>query len=307
MSNTYMTIADIIKLRDENIYGLSMEVLQSFPLLSRIPVLTAPGSSSVIPRVTATPAAEFRTENTGRTSMAPPTIDTRTVTMKYLDGSWQLDHQTSSASYQSREAAVAVQTRAALNGLMRTAEAQILAGDSNVSGFDGLKTLVTDKVVDAGGSTSGGCSDLYIVNLNEGAKLVVGQDGKIIQSEIMEGRLTDSSGNPFFGYFQAIAMWAALGYINNRAVARVANIDAAKPLTDTMIFDALALMGEEYAVNTANTVVCMSLRSLNQLRKSRGAYNPVGNPVEFADNIAGIPILLCGTISNAADPEVVGS
>ena len=308
MSNVLLTIADLIKARDENLYGIAQETVNQFPLLNRIPALAVQGTGTKIPLVNSLPSGEFRAENTGRSDQGVAGIDTRTVNMKWYDASWELDAQVANSSFSGVEGAIAFATKQALLGMFYGLEKQMFVGDADVTGFDGIKSLVTSNVVDATGDASGSISDIYVVNY-DGLKLIVGQDGKVTQSEVIYGRLTDGSGKPFFGYAQGLGAWAAMGYLNARCVSRVANVGTAsgKTATDDMVYDAIGKMGEEFAVSNSNTAIYMSLRSLMQIRKARTATNATGAPAPLPTEIGGIPVYVCGTILNTYDAEVVAS
>ncbi len=288
-----LTIADVIKLRDQEVAGLLSETAGSFPLVNALPAEPVPGTNVInVPVETSLMDGEFRTENTGRAD-ATPGLSTIPVYMKYLDCSWKIDQQVAQSNWAGVENTLALCAANALKGGMQTLEKQILYGGLTVggvaytTGFDGYAKLITQaNTVFAGGTSN--LSRVIIVAADRGNKLLVGQDGQFAKSEVLYAPINDGTGKQYWGYSQALSMWGGL-VVSSASVVQIANIDnGSNTLDDDLIFEALSLFHS--GVNP--TGIYMSRRSLFQLRNARTAYSPTGAPAPIPTEVAGIPIFV---------------
>ena len=129
------TVADIVKLNDETLGGVVLEVQKKFPLINALDAEPTTGIQANIPVVTALPSGEFRTQNAGKTN-ASATIETRPVDLKYFDASWILDEMVAKADYRGSEAAIQFAAQMAIKGAMKGLESQVIYGDKSSTGFD---------------------------------------------------------------------------------------------------------------------------------------------------------------------------
>lgn len=196
----------------------------------------------------------------------------------------------------SPEMALANEMIGAVDGELDGLEDAFFNGNSatNINQFDGLKTILNllsnPQVVNAGGTAINGCTSAYVVALatenqamNEangaqGIAFGVGGNGRIEVSEawgrqhiagLVAGEFLDS-------YTNSISGQVGLHIGASFAIARIANISPANPLTPALLDAALALV----KVRNAEVLIITSRKGRNSykqaLRSAGGWVEPQG-------------------------------
>jgi hypothetical protein len=167
---------------------------------------------------------------------------------------------------------MAIEAAGVMAAALVTVGSQTIYGDAATSqGFFGLQALATalDAVItDAGGSTAGTGSSVYIISAgNQGVQYVYGTGTTFDLSPFREGDATDADGKRFAAYIADLTAWVGLQCVNKHAVARLKDFteDSGKGVTDAKILDALRRM----PIGSRPTHILMSRRSAYQLAISR--------------------------------------
>lgn len=303
MANVYTTLADLVKINDQNLADLDVsDLLDEAPLLKRLFAQTASnGTEHKYLKQTGEPAVGFRDANDGRENKA--SADTLvTVTLKILDASFACDKALADAYRKGRDAYIAREANRHLRAAFKEAEQQIFYGTGNdAAGFAGLATNAlfdaladTATVVNAGGTTASTGSSCWLFRTNENAcSLITGEDGEMKIGESVVQRVAGATG--FYpAYWTPITAWLGLQLGGVYDIVRIANLtaDSGKGLTDALISTAIS----KFKASGAPNLIACSRRSLRQLQSSRTATNPTGAPAPFPQDSFGIPIVVTDQI-----------
>ena len=293
------TVADIAHFEDQNIAGILEDFSLVAPALSVLPAISCPGTTFAQPRVTALGSnSAFRSANVGKATSAP-SITSDTVTLKYLDGSYQLDIQVAESAHAGPQAAVAMAQKYGLIDVIQKLEKVVLFGDDafygDIAGFEGIWGNIDSSMdIDAGGEAEGEQTTAIVIAKNE-INVILGHDAQLSQSEIVKQMAYDASGNPFYAYVQAIGSWAAVsGIYGAKTACRIYNCDGTKPLTDDLMAEAILAFP---AYSRKDLVVVTSRAGVQQLRQSRTATNATGAPAPMPAESFGVPVIMTDAIS----------
>jgi hypothetical protein len=201
---------------------------------------------------------------------------------------------------------------AAVKAFKRALGSELIYSAASDNGFPGL----VDKVgatYKAGGTTVGGQTSAWIVYVGtNGARLVLGDNGRFDNPAWNEQGQGFDGTNFFPAFTSYIEAYPALKIGHAKSIVRIANIDSSvdedgKPvgrLTDAKIIEALALMPAELRANPADVVILMNSRARFQLQASRTAVNPTGVPAPIPTDVNGYRIV---ETSSIVDTEAVVS
>lgn len=286
-----LTSADVVAINSsESMVGIIHEISNQIPELGFYAASPVSKTSYKTLVRTALPSAGFRAINAGRDRNVG-TVVARTVDCKFLDASWDADRAAldgidwGNPEDEMRQAHML----AALKALQR----QIYDGvAADAGGFPGLASLFPNSDSDGVVSASGvgeTCSSVYLVKTGvQDTCLAWGNDGAIREGEVIDQQLYDGDGKPYMGRVQSVDGWAGLQITNHKSVVRIANVTAAKPLTDDLVYEGIMKFGERYGV--APDGIWASYRSVSQLRQSRTATNATGAPAPVPTEVGGIPL-----------------
>lgn len=308
MADTFTSLADLVKINDQNLADLNIsDLLDDAPLLRALAAdVASNGTEHKYLKETGAPTVGFRAVNTPvDNSVSADTLVTETL--KILDASFAADKAVADAYKNGAMAFLGREGRRHLKAALSHAEKQIINGTGNeADGFNGLTdaagldALADEMVYNAGGTTAATASSVWLIRTNEDGndcQIITGNDGLISMGDPVEQALTiDGSSGRFPGYFVSIIGWLALQVGGARSIGRIANVteDAGKTLTDDLIYEALALFPASRQPNR----IAMSRRSLKQLRASRTATNATGAPAPRPTDVDGIPIVVTDSITN---------
>jgi hypothetical protein len=305
MANVYTTLADLVKINDQNLadYEIS-DLLDAAPLLKALHSQTASnGTEHKYLKQTGAPAVGFRDANDGRENKA--SADTLvTVTLKILDASFACDKSLADAFRKGRDAYIQREAIRHLRAAFQEAEQQILYGTGNDSlGFAGLaNNAAFDKkddtqVVDAGGTTANTASSAWLFyTAEDAASTVIGEDGELKIGDTVVQRVAGATTGFYPAYWTPVTAWMGFQLGGAYDIVRICNLtaDSGKGLTDALISSAIAKF---MASRKPNLIAC-SRRSVMQLQKSRTATNPTGDPAPIPEESFKIPIVVTDQISD---------
>ena len=301
MADSYITVSELLTINDRNLADINVtDLLDDAPLLARLAAdVASNGTQHKYTKETTAPVVGFRSANTGReNSKSGDTL---------LDASFTVDKAVADAWKNGPEAFIAREAKRHLKAAFFHAEKQIINGTGNeADGFDGLADASTldalsdTMVIDAGGTTAGTGSSVYLIRTNsDGADctLITGMDGRIDMGDTVTQAIEDTTnGGRFTGYYTPILGWLGLQIGSAYSVGRIANLteDSGKGLTDDLVYQALA----QFPAARQPNLIVMNRRSLRQLRESRTATNATGAPAPRPTDVEGIPIIVTDAITS---------
>lgn len=309
MADSFLTLADLIKLNDMNLADLQVtDLLQDAPLLAALAAdVASNGTNHSYLKETGAPVVGFRAVNTGRENSVD--ADTKvSIALQILDASFAEDVAVCNAYTRGGAPAyLARRSKRHLKAAFAGAEKQILYGTGNDSdGFVGLadaETLDsithTETVFNAGGTTVNGASSVYLIRTNDDGNdctVITGQDGQIDISDYVTIEKTDGTGKHYPAFYVPICGWLGLQIGSKYSVVRIANLTAESghTLTDDILSQAMEL----FPASRGPTLIGMSKRSRGQLQRSRTATNATGAPAPTPTEYEGIPIICSDQIVN---------
>lgn len=292
MAASYLTLADLVKVNDMNLADMDVtDLLDEAPLMQALAAVEASnGTSHKYLKQTGAPTVGFRAVNDGREN-SKSTDTLVTIELKIVDASFDVDMALANAYKYGPEAYIAREAIRHLKAAFFVAEQQFINGtDSDSDGFEGMVDAATlaykdsAMVVDATGATVGGQTSCYLIRTNESgdAAAVLGQDGQIEIGETTVIQGAGSTTGTLPKYYTPITGWLGMQVGSIHSIARICNIDSAKPLTDDLIYEAMALFPSGREPN----LCVMNRNGRELLRKSRTATNATGAPAplpEFVD------------------------
>ena len=243
--------------------------------------------------MTALPSAGFRAVNAGL-DHTEAVFEAKQVDCQYLDASWTIDNAALKGIRNT--AFVPALQRAHLLAAMKKWQRQIYDGVvSDAAGFPGYASLFPYKdsegVVDAGGTSAGTGSSIYLVKTGEADVSVPwGMDGSITQSDVIDCLLYDDAGKSYHGKAQEVAGYAGLQLTNRTSLLRVANVteDVSHGCTDSLLSKATVLFRKRYGVMPDG--IFMSYRSWQQLHDSRVATSDSGKEADLPEGYQKVEI-----------------
>lgn len=305
MAHSYLTTANVATFNKVDMDLLISDVLDEAPLLQVAAARPVMSNVFYYTRKTANPSVGFRAVNDGveNTKM---TTEKVTVNLGFLDAGFCVDVAAAKTDERGLDHIMAIEAQAHLRQAMREVEEQIINGTvgnvaSNAfSGFADMTNLNENDdamVIDAGGTTAGTGSSVYLVRFGEGdVEVLWGQGGQFEVSPRYIVERAGSSTGVFSAYKHDISGWCGLKIGSTYSVARIGNLtaDSGKGLTDDLISDALSL----FPAARGPSYIVMNRRSLKQLQQSRTATNPTGAPAPFPSDSFGVPIVVTDAISS---------
>jgi hypothetical protein len=300
-----LTLLDLAKLNGADpIVGLIEEVGTVAPEVTTIPARTIRGTSYETVARSVLPTVDFRKVNEGTAATKSEFVSRRVETF-VLSARVEADKAAARAYEDGPEAYQALEARGVMEAALIKLGAQTIYGTAaGTEGFNGLEALTTALgavVTDAGGTTAGTGSSVYIISAgSQGVQYVYGNNSPLELSPFREGDGVDAAGNRFAAFVADLTARVGLQLVNKNAVARLKDFtdDAGKGVTDGKILDALRRM----PLAARPTHILMSPRSAYQLAIARtitpnqkveaGSGLVKGFPVESN----GLPIIVTNSI-----------
>jgi hypothetical protein len=313
------TLLDIVKMNNsDKVVGLIDESMRAVPEVRIGAARTIRGISfkTLVRAALGTTSAAFRAANAGSTPIAHR-YENRNIECFILEAPWRADKAIADSYEDGARAYVAMEAAGVLEGQFQGLGKQFFYGTNTTYGgaANGNPGLIdaydaTNKVVDAGGTTATTGSSVWLLEF--GARSVQWVWGNATGLNIVPDldvalanpvTIVDSadSTKQYLGYQQTIFGRPGLQVASPDCVVRIKKLtaDSGKGLTDTLIAQALA----KFPAGRQPNAVFMSRRSLSQLRASRTATTPKGDPAPFPREIAGIageniPIYITDSLSD---------
>ena len=273
----FLTYTDALKMVNPVMGDLNAQAQGSAAELDALRTITTPGLTYIRPLVSAgETVSNSRTDNQGvPASLAA--IGNETITFKTYTKYMSLDSRTAAGLGDKLSELQAEQA------LWKTVEQRnelgldILAGIKSKAGV----------VVNAGGATANGCTSAYLVYTGvQGSQILLSnlmELGDWYKDDIYAG--VDGNQNALFypGFKSFVQIHAGFSAGDTQGIIRIANLDATKTLSDSILADALAALPTVYSADKGNVVVLMSRRGRSMLQHNRTtALNVnVPTPVDF--------------------------
>ncbi len=286
-----LTLLDLAKLNGaDKIVGLIEEVQTASPEVLIIPARTIRGTGYDTVSRSVLPTVEFRKVNEG-TNATKSEFTQRRVETFILSARVEADKAAAKSYEDGPEAYMALESAGVMKAALLTLGTQTIYGDAaSTEGFFGLQSLATALgavITDAGGTTAGTGSSVYLISAgSQGVQYVYGMDQTLDLSPFREGDATDASGKRFAAYIADLTARVGLQCVNKHAVARLKDFtaDSGKGVTDAAILDALRRM----PLGSRPTHILMGRRSAYQLAISR-TINPTAKVEAFTGLVNGFP------------------
>ncbi len=294
--------------------GIIEEVSNLVPELNFFDAHLIPGTSFQSVVQTSDPTTGFRAVGAGIDS-SDEGYRLDTFNLGILAGLVQRDKAAFDADVRGRDAALAAAATALVRSAMKTLAGKVWYGASTGSEkFSGASALVKAALtIDAGGVAADGASGLssaYAVGKGlDRCHLVFCESSPLLNSSELvwkEGTMTGSNSKSVPSYWTDLTCWAGFACRNQNAIARIANLNGTKPLTDTLLAELVSKYAEMNDGANPDAIFCTFAQRL-ELQKSRGvnfstgrAGNlvvPAGVPLEYA----GIPIIATGSLAATED------
>ena len=294
-------VADALDLSDAEVSDLT----QATPFLNLLPVeRSSNGETHKYAKETGAPVVGFRAPNVGRDEDS--SVDTVvTVTLKMLDWSFSVDKGVADIWRKGGGAALlAREGMRHLKAALVAFEKQVIYGATSLAdtgGFTGMvqatsvDALADALTIDATGTTADTASSCWAVRVGPNdLTAVVNGEGEITVGEPTIQRLNSSGTLWYPAYYVPGCTWLGMQVGSIYSMGRIVNLteDSGKGLTDALLGSLLA----EFPVGRTPTHFVMNRRSLKQLRASRTATNPSGQPAPFPVEAFGIPIVVTDSI-----------
>ena len=315
---TGVTSLDVLKINNsEEIVGAIMDCIKRHPEMEYFQASPVSRNAYETLIVTDLPKVGFRKPGEFAEHFSPE-LKTAMVKCAHFDASWSMDHALATQSDWGKEKAYALQTITHLNAAFYSLCRQIWYGTNNVlansEGFPGLFQLIGSTApnasnaelhVDAGG-TGNKLSSVFAVSTGiDAIQLAWGSEGQLTEGQIQVTpfQKTGTDGKLTHAHYasQQIEGWVGLQVTSAFAFGRIKNLSVAKPLNDDQLFELIS----RFPVGREPSAFFMSRRSLEQLRKSRQAFNVTGAPAPTPTEVAGVPIYVSDAISNEEEKLTV--
>lgn len=303
-----LTLLDLaIRTGNDKIVGIIDETIKSIPEISGRTEegTTIPGVGSgrtIAGRTyktlvrTGLPTTSFRNANDG-TTPSKGTMENRTVETFILNPRWEIDKAIADNHEDGPESLLFDEGQAIVQSAMQLLGRQFFYGRTiDGAGHPGLVDSVqTEYTVNATGS-GGDCSSVWGVRYGaQDVSWVWGVNGMLDVSTPRLGDIDGQNSKKLTGWIQELLAYPGLQVGSVYSLSRIYNIDPSFPLTDDMIYSLLSKLKE----GKRPQVWFMTNRSREQLRASRTATNATGAPAPIPTEVAGIPIAVTESLTNA--------
>lgn len=296
MADTFQALADLVKVNDANNSPIEVtDLTQRAPLLAALAAEpSSNGTSHKYLKETGAPTVGFRAVNAGR-EFSKSTDTQVTIDLKILDASFRVDKALADAYMGGPSAFVGREALRHLRAAFSLAERQVVNGDA-AAGFDGLiDALATtgNPMVTLAAASGDSLTSIWLVRTNEEGRdctVVMANDMTIEIGETVVLDAVDGSGLHYPAYYTPISGWMGLQIGSAQSVARIANVAtgaSGTKATDDLIARGLELFPEDRQPN----LIVMNKAALFDLRESRTATSPTGNPAPIPNEVFGIPII----------------
>jgi len=303
-----MQSVDVLKINNsEELFGIINEVITLNPELNWYAASPVKKNEYQSIRMTQLPATAFRKPNEGRpfqTAVFQPTLHK----CFFIDASWIQDVAIAEQHDWGKEGAWRQQTQSHLQSAFFQLSKQIYYGVKNDSlGFPGIVALMnefgtaTNMTYEVAPTATTNLTSVYAVRTGLlDSQIAWGSEGQFVQDEIKQQlwptNTAPASAAGFQVYTQRLGGWVGFQVVSQWSLGRISKISTGtnQGLTDNHLFEYLS----RCPADKEPQAWFMTRRSQEQLRRSRTATNATGAPAPTPTEVAGIPIIVTGAISD---------
>lgn len=292
--------------------GIIEEVSKTVPELDFFDAMFTPGTSFQSVAQTSDPTTGFRAVGAG-IAASDEGYRLDTFNLGILAGLVQRDKAAFDADVRGREAALNAAAVSLIRSAMKSLAAKVWYGaKTGNEKFNGVSAIVKAALtVDAGGEAAtgsgvpSGLSSVYAIGKGlDRNHLVFCESSPLLNAAELtwkEGTMTVDS-KPVPTYWTDLSCWAGFACRNQNAIARLANLNGTKHLTDELLAELVAKYAEANDGQNPDAIFCTFAQRL-ALQKSRGVNVSTGKgssivvsapvPLEYA----GIPIIATNSLT----------
>lgn len=307
MADSFLTLADIAKINDNNLADLDItDLVDDAPFLAALAAdFSSNGADHKYVKETGAPVVGFRAINDGtENSKSEDTVVT--ISLKILAASFAVDKALAEIYKYGKDAYIAREAMRHLRAAFYMTEKQLINGtDNEADGFTGLRdagtinALADEMVVNAEGSTADEQTSVYLVRTNSvgnDVTLITGNEGNIKIDDTVVVQGTGSATGTLPKLYTPIEGWLGLQIGSAKSVGRIVNLSATddKELNDDLIYEAVS----RFPAGRKPNLIVMNAQSREALRKSRTATNPTGHPAPIPETVANMDIVETDVITN---------
>lgn len=312
MADTPLALADLVKINDVSVRDLgATDIFNDAPVLALLNAdSSSHGTQHKYVKESGAPTVGFRAPNVGRDhSKSSDTVVT--LDLKILDACFNVDAKLADSNPRGVDFVMAREARRHLRAAFAAAERQFFYGTgADAGGFAaladnaGLNGLSDAMVYNAGGSSSGTFSDVWMIRTTSdhaNVDIIMGQDGGIDVQPYLRQLVVDGDGKKYPAFWQQIDGWIGMQIGGAQSVGRMVNINHAAAATTFLLDDdKLSNLFELFPESAPPTHILMNKRSRRQLQQSRTATNATGAPAPWPTDWEGIPIISTASITTYA-------
>jgi hypothetical protein len=281
--------------------GLVEEVVRVSPELDNGFADTIPGIHFRQQVRTAYGRVGFRAANEGTPRFASQ-YENRLFECFILNPIWQPDKAVADAYERGAQAFIAMEGIGMTEASMINLSSQFYYGiDNDPKGFPGVQACVDPSmVIDAGASGATKTSSIWAVRWGvRDCGWLWGLNGMLNLSAVKEVVAYDGPGNPYPAYYQDILARPGLCVASKWSVARIKNIsvdpgDTTHRANDKLLGQLKTLFPDPRQPH----MYFMTKEVREQIRESRTATNPTGQPAPTPTDFEGVPLYATSGISN---------
>jgi len=306
-----LTLLDVAKRTgSDSAVGLIEEVVTHAPEVATYPVRTINGTTFNTTKRTNYPQGGFRGANQGVT-LGQSAFAQRLDQCFFFDAQMQVDEAVVNADGGEVGDLLGNEASGAISGAAISLGTQIYYGTSeDAKGFEGLLANVASaNTVDATG-TGGTRTGVYFVYEDiQGVHLVAGNNTSILMgsdTEWPKQKVTDGTGKTYTAYTNNASGYLGLAIGHKDSIVYVKNLTTAKPFTDSLAADAMALFPAH--IMASGKVKCYMNRAARlQLQKSRSTVGVTkadasgGSFAPLPTEVQGIEIVVTDSITNGGN------
>lgn len=294
----YPTLLDVAKLDAGEGYDVINEVISSSKELEIFPAETIVGATMELSVRTKNPEVGFRNANQG-SPRSKAEFKNKVFQCMPIEQQVAIDYEGVLKAAKEPGKLQMEEVSSHMEAILSHISKQIWYGTGNDDkGFPGMiaqHSTSAEHNFDAGGTTNK--TSIWYLDLGPGKiSTLYGNEESITTREWDFETALDAKSNPFLAFATWIAGRVGMRLANKNKAVRIKSVstEADKGATDDLLAEGLSLAEE---LNMQPTHIFMNPRSRKQLRDSRSAFHPTGQPVPFPSDYEGIPIISTINIS----------
>lgn len=244
MADRFSTLLDITQRNGTDAaIGLVEEVTTYAPEIDEIMGRTIKGTTfKTKKRITLPTGPAFRNANEG--SYIVSSAYEQTIAQCFiLDAQMRVDKCVADADEDGASAFLADEASGVVKEKMIALGDQFYRGTTaDAKGFAGLASLYdsTNMEVSATGNSGSATSAWLVFNDLKGIHFIFGNDSGLNMGDWSTQQVTDSNSKAYTAYVNSLCGWIGLAICHTKSIARIKLITTDKPLTDSLVAQALS-------------------------------------------------------------------